>query len=292
MTPTKYFFLCIASRFGYVRKSIRLADATNETHLLKEAETFLGEAIWHHTEKVQILSMEYWNLKKFTNERDTLSKEILRLQGKFNTNHQEPDASQEGVTESHQNLTNERSEALTHLDNLIIARERTIANAHGVRRNYDGLKIKLDILSKESKESEDQSEIQKATAHLAEIRDEFEALKQTRDKIVQDIEIAHARIQEIDARMGDKKTSDKSASSMDSSFIGDANQQISARQARINSLNTQIRQLHGEIGRYISLNYPNDLKCKKVGKGHRGQIKVMAALRRSIQFNWKLAERR
>ncbi len=289
MTPSKYFFLCIASRFGYLRKSVRLADATNETHLLKEAETFLGEAIWHHTENVQILGMEYWNLKKLTNERETLSKEILRLQGKFNATYQEPNASQEGVTESIQDLTNERNEALTHLDNLIIARERIIANAHEVRRNYDGLKIKLDVLSKES---DDQPEIQKATTRLAEIRDEFEALKQARDKIVQDIEIAHARIQEIDARMGDKKKSDKPASGMDFQFIGDANQQISARQARINSLNTQIRQLHGEIGRYNSLNYPNDPKCKKIGKGHRAQIKVMAALRRSIQYNWKLAERR
>jgi chromosome segregation ATPase len=289
MTPSKYFFLCIASRFGYLRKSVRLADATTETHLLKEAETFLGEAIWRDTENVQNLSMEYWNLKKFTNECEILSKEILRLQGKFNAPYQEPDASQEGVTGSLQDLTKERSETLTHLDDLIIARERIIANAHEVRRKYDGLKIKLDILSKAS---DDQPEIQNATTHLAEIRDEFEALKQARDNIAQDIETARARIEEIDAGMGDKKKSDKSASGMNSQFIGDANQQISARQARINSLNTQIRQLHGDIGRYISLNYPNDPKCKKIGKGHRGQIEVMAALRRSIQFNWKLAERR
>ena len=149
MTPTKYFFLCIASRFGYLRKSVRLADATNETHLLKEAETFLGAAIWRHTENVQILSMEYWNLRKFSNERETLSKEILHLQGKFNATYQEPNASQESVTESLQDLTNERNGALNHLDNLILERERIIANAHDVRRNYDGLIIKLDVLRKE-----------------------------------------------------------------------------------------------------------------------------------------------
>lgn len=289
MTRTKYFFLCIASRFGYVRKSVRLADATNETNLLKEAETFLGAAIWQHVENIQILSMEYWNLKKFTAEHETLSKEILRLQGKFNATYQEPNASQESVTDPLQDLTNERTEAISHLDNLIIARERIIAKAHEVRRNYDGLKIKLDVLSKES---DDQAEIQKATTHLAEIRDEFESLKQSRDKIVQDIETAHARIHEIDARIGDRNKSGKSAPDAHSRFIGDANQQISARQARLNSLNTQIRQLHGEIGRYVSLNYPNDPKCKKVGKGHRGLIRVMAALRKSIQYNWKLAERR
>jgi chromosome segregation ATPase len=289
MTPSKYFFLCIASRFGYVRKSVRLAEATNETHLLKEAETFLGAAIWRHAESVQALAMEYWNLRKFTNERETLSKEILHLQGKFNATYQEPSASQESITESLQDLTNERKKALNHLDNLILERERIIAKAQDVRRNYDGLKIKQDVLQKEG---DNLAEIQNASARIAEIRNEFEALKQARDKIAQDIATANARIHEMDTWIGDRKKSNKSTSDVASEFIGDANQQISARQAQLNSLNTQIRQLHGDIGHYISLNYPSDTKSKKVGEDHRGLIEVMAALRRSIQFNWKLADRR
>lgn len=289
MTPSKYFFLCIASRFGYLRKSVRLADATNEALLLKEAETFLGAAIWRHAESVQALSMEYWNLRKFTNERETLSKEILNLQGKFNATYEEPSAGQESITESLQELTNEREKALHHLNNLILERERIIAKAHDVRRNYDGLKIKQDVLQKEG---DNLAEIQNTSARITEIRNEFEALKQARDKIAQDIAAANARIQEMDTRIGGRKKSGKSASDAASEFIGDANQQISARQAQLNSLNTQIRQLHGDIGHYISLNYPSDTKCKKVGEDHRGLIEVMAALRRSIQFNWKLADRR
>jgi chromosome segregation ATPase len=272
-----------------VRKSVRLAEATNETHLLKEAETFLGAAIWRHAESVQALAMEYWNLRKFTNERETLSKEILHLQGKFNATYQEPSASQESITESLQDLTNERKKALNHLDNLILERERIIAKAQDVRRNYDGLKIKQDVLQKEG---DNLAEIQNASARIAEIRNEFEALKQARDKIAQDIATANARIHEMDTWIGDRKKSNKSTSDVASEFIGDANQQISARQAQLNSLNTQIRQLHGDIGHYISLNYPSDTKSKKVGEDHRGLIEVMAALRRSIQFNWKLADRR
>ena len=289
MTPSKYFFLCIASRFGYLRKSVRLADATNEALLLKEAETFLGAAIWRHAESVQDLSMEYWNLRKFTNERETLSKEILNLQGKFNATYQEPSAGQESITESLQELTNERKKALHQINNLILERERIIAKAHDVRRNYDGLKIKQDVLQKEG---DNLAEIQNTSARITEIRNEFEALKQAREMIAQDIATANARIQEMDTWIGDRKKSGKSASDVASEFIGDANQQISARQAQLNSLNTQIRQLHGDIGHYISLNYPSDTKCKKIGEDYRGLIEVMAALRISIQFNWKLADRR
>ena len=60
----------------------------------------------------------------------------------------------------------------------------------------------------------------------------------------------------------------------------------------ISRVTLEMRQLYGEIGRYISLNVATDKACKEAGKSHRGLIDVMAALRKSIQYNWKLAERR
>ena len=84
MTPSKYLFLRIASRLGYSRKMLRLSHITSESHLLKEAETLLGEAIWRETENVKALSVEYWNLKKLVKDQNTISKEIDQLQEKIN----------------------------------------------------------------------------------------------------------------------------------------------------------------------------------------------------------------
>lgn len=289
MTPSKYFLLCIASRFGYLRKNVRLGQAASETHLLKEAETFLGEAIWRKTEHIEALSMEYWNLRKFTKDYETISKEIEQLQGKFNETYQQRTEGWMSAQESQQDLTNERKEILNHIDQLTRDRDRIVAKAQDMRRSYDGLKIKQDVLRKEGDKI---AEIQKTSERLAEIRNEFEVLKQSRENIAQEIATANARLLEIEALAGERKKIDKSVSAVNSQSIGDANQQISARQAQLNSLNSQMRQLYGEIGRYISLNVATDKECKEAGKSQRGLIDVMAALRKSIQYNWKLAERR
>lgn len=289
MTPSKYFLLCIASRFGYLRKNVRLGQAASETHLLKEAETFLGEAIWRKTEHIEALSMEYWNLRKFTKDYETISKEIEQLQGKFNETYQQRSEGWMSAQESQQDLTNERKEILNHIDQLTRDRDRIVAKAQDIRRSHDGLKVKQDVLRKEGDKI---AEIQKTSERLAEIRNEFEVLKQSRENIAQEIAAANDRLQQIESLAGERKKIDKSVSAVNSQSIGDANQQISARQAQINSLNTQMRQLYGEIGRYISLNAAADKACKEAGKSHRGLIDVMAALRKSIQYNWKLAERR
>jgi chromosome segregation ATPase len=289
MTPSKYFLLCIASRFGYLRKNVRLGQAASETHLLKEAETLLGEAIWRKTEHIEALSMEYWNLRKFTKDYETISQEIEQLQGKFNETYQQRSEGWMSAQESQQDLTNERKEILNHIDQLTRDRDRIVAKAQDIRRSHDGLKIKQDVLRKEGDKI---AEIQKTSERLAEIRNEFEVLKQSRENIAQEIAAANDRLQQIESLAGERKKIDKSVSAVNSQSIGDANQQISARQAQLNSLNTQMRHLYGEIGRYISLNVATDKECKEAGKSQRGIIDVMAALRKSIQYNWKLAERR
>lgn len=289
MTPSKYFFLTIASRFGYVRKNVRLGQAASETHLLKEAETFLGEAIWRKTENIEALSMEYWNLRKLAKDHERVSREIEEIQEKFDETHQQRAEGWKTAKDSLQDLADERKQVLSQLDTLTRERDRIVSKAHDIRRNYHGLKIKQDVLRKEGDKL---GEIEKTSSRLTEIRGDFDKLKQHREKIAEDIAAANARIQELEAKAGEQKQHGKSQASENSQYIGDANQQISARRAQLNSLNSQMRQLYADIGRHVSLNAPNDPECKLAGKEHRGLIDVMAALRKSIQYNWKLAERR
>jgi len=286
MTPSKYFLLCIASRFG---KNVRLGQAANEAHLLKEAETFLGEAIWRKTENIEALSMEYWNLRKFAKDHERVSKEIEHLQGKFDVTHQQRAESWKTAKDSLQDLTDERKQILSQLDTLNRERDHIVSKAEDIRRNYHGLKIKQDVLRKEGDKL---GEIEKTSSRLSEIRGDFDKLKQHREKIAQDIAEANARIQEIEVLANERKQHGKSKATESSQYIGDANQQISARRAQINALNSQMRQLYTDIGRHVSLNAPIDPECKIAGKELRGLIDVMAALRRSIQYNFKLAERR
>ncbi len=289
MTSTKYFLLCLASRFGYLRKNIRLGHAANEAHLLKEAEIFLGEAVWRKTENIEALSMEYWNLRKHVKDHERISKEIAQLQGVFVDSHQQNAEGLKSATDLLQGLAEERKETLAQLDTLTRERDRIVSKAQDIRRIYDGLKIKQDVLRKEGAML---AEMEKTSSRLEEVRSDFDSLRERREEITQQLAAANTKIREIEAMTSERKQHGKSQATENFQYIGDANQQISTRQAQLNSLSAQIRSLYADIGRHVSLNAPNDPQCKLAGKDQRGLIDVMVALRKSIQYNYKLAERR
>ena len=89
MTSTRYFICLVAQAFGYRRKNIRLSDAAGETHLLKEAESHLGKAIWNQVENIEALSVEYWNLRKLIKERDRVAETLETLQIRLTEAHDE-----------------------------------------------------------------------------------------------------------------------------------------------------------------------------------------------------------
>jgi hypothetical protein len=41
-----------------------MVEAAEEMHLLKEAESHLGKALWENVEGIEALSIEYWNLRR------------------------------------------------------------------------------------------------------------------------------------------------------------------------------------------------------------------------------------
>ena len=63
MTPSKFFVARVAQAFGIQRKNRRMSDAATEMHLLRDAETVLGAAVWERVELIEELSVEYWNLQ-------------------------------------------------------------------------------------------------------------------------------------------------------------------------------------------------------------------------------------
>ena len=288
MTPSKYLFLRIASRLGYSRKMLRLSHITSESHLLKEAETLLGEAIWRETENVKALSVEYWNLKKLVKDQNTISKEIDQLQEKINETYEFRTESWKTVNESIQDLADKRKKLLDDLYALTRNRDYLVVKARKIRRHYQGLKTKQEVLRKEGDQI---PEIVSTSTRMLEIRAFFEKLREERAKIGEGIAGVNAAIKEIDRLMNERKKVGQSKVAENWESVGDVSQQISVRRTELNSIQLQMRQLYAETGRYISINSHKNPECKKASRDQRGLISVMAALRKSIQYNMKLAER-
>lgn len=290
MTSSRYFIARFAQAFGYFRKNQRMADAAAEMHLLREAEAQLGFSIWKQVEGIEELSVEYWNLRKFIKEKDSVNERLELCQARLDKAHEERASVLNSTPEVHQELLDQRVAILTELEKLSYQRDEIVAEAREVRRAYEGAKMKLEVLGRESSGSDaNKQEIEKVKSRLVELKAKFSVLKQQRIDIGEAIEKGDAKVDLVDAQLNEKKKDRRVHASEAFQVIGDGNKEMSSLRAESAVLDTQMRQLYAEIGRFVSRHAAQHPACAKAAKTHRGLVEVMRALRRSIALNHRLA---
>ena len=290
MTSSRYFVARFAQAFGYFRKNQRMADAASEMHLLREAEAQLGAAVWERVEGIEELSVEYWNLRKFIKEREIVRSKLEECQMRLDQAHEERATVINNVPDNQQDLLDERVGLLTELEKLASLRDDIVAEARSVRRTYDGLKMKLEVLTKESSDSAAHKQaIDDVKARLAGLKASFSDLKQRRIQIGIDIEEGDAKVDLVDAKLNERRMARRVHASEAFQVIGDGNKEMSILRAESALLDTQMRQLYAEIGRFVSRHASHHAACAAAASSHRGLIDVMRALRRSIALNHRLA---
>lgn len=290
MTSTRYLIYLLAQAFGYRRDNIRMADAAAEMHLLKEAESCLGKAVWEKVADIEELSVEYWNLRKLIKDRTRVAAELQTLHSRLTEAHEER-ASLLGISnEPYMGLLEERQGILIKLEELARSRDHIVAQAREVRRNYEGMKTKEEVLTKEGEHTLEQSS--KITERLAQLKADFTALKNQRHEVAEKIAQGDAKIDAIEAEIERRKNERREKAAEAFQHIGDANQEISTLRAELGVLDTRMRQLYTEIGKHVSRTAASDPACRKACKSNQGLVDVMGALRKSILLNQKLAERR
>ncbi len=290
MTSSRYYIARLVQAFGYFRKNQRMADAASEMHLLREAEAQLGAAIWEKVEGIEELSVEYWNLRKFIKEKDLVRQKLAECQARLDQAHEERAVVLNNTPEVHQELFDQRVALLTDLENLARRRDEIVAEAREVRRAYDGLKMKLEVLTKESSgDASHLQEIELVKSRLAGLKVKFSELKQQRIQIGAEIEAGDAKVDIVDERLNEKKMDRRIHASEAFQVIGDGNKEMSILRAESGVLDTQMRQLYAEIGRFVSRHAAQNPACAKAAASHQGLVDVMRALRRSIALNHRLA---
>ena len=167
---------------------------------------------------------------------------------------------------------------------------QTIADAREVRRAYVGLKMKLEVLTNESGDSTAGSEeADKVKSRLVDLKKRFAELKQLRMRVGMAIEEGDDKVDKIDKILKQERLKRRELASDAFHVIGDGNKEISVLRAESGFLDTQMRQLFGEIGRYVSRHSHEDSACAAATASHRGLVDVMRAIRRSIALNHRLA---
>jgi chromosome segregation ATPase len=290
MTPTRYYVARLAQAFGYVRRSQRMADAASEMHLLREAEAQLGAMIWEKAHDIDVLSVEYWNLRKLVKERQLLDSRLAECQEKVAKAHEQRAAILNSAPEANQELLEKRATLLAGLEQLANERDRVIQGAREIRRSHVGMKMKLEVLTKEGGGSaEAAAEIEKVKQRLEELHSRFAELKQERQRIGGLIEEGDAKADELESRIREEKQKLRTQAAEAFEMIGEGNKELALLRAEVGLLDMQLRQLQGEIGRYVSRNTRTDAACARAAASHMGLVEVMRALRRSVVLNHRLA---
>ena len=287
MTTARYLIARVAQSFGITRRAQRMSEAAFETHLLRDAEQYLGVQLWEETEHVEELSVEYWNLRKLRREREELEARLAEAEKTLATAHEERAALLNQTTEAQQELEARRLELLTELEGIARERDQVVALAKEVRRIYDGLKMKVAVLSEEQGEHV-APETGKAKARMRELHHDFELLKQRREEVGRRLEQGDARLREVEAQLGERRKVRREEAAKTFQIIGQANRDISNFRAQIGLIETREQQLYGEIGRHVSRNVRTNPHLAPIYRSHQSLIDVMVALRRSIAMNRRL----
>lgn len=285
MTTSRYIIARIAQAFGVNRRQRRMADAASEMHLLRQAEQVLGESVWEEVEEVEELGIEYWKLRKLIKEREETREKLAECEATLVVAHRERTSLLGAKSGSQQELEERRTELLTNLEELTKDRDAVIQQAREIRRVYDGLTMKFEVIQHEGKSEA----IEKTQTRMAELKVSFTQLKQERDRIADLIAQGDAEVDEIDRALAEEKQKHRAEASVAFQQIGDANRDISSHKAQLGLIDTQMRQLFSEIGRHVSRNAFGNEECRKAAKGHIPMVEIMRALRKSVAMNHRLA---
>ena len=287
MTPAKFFVARVAQAFGIHRKTKRMSDAANEMHLLRDAETVLGAAVWEHVEKIEELSVEYWNLRRLVKEREEIRAKVAACHEQLEIAHSERASLLNLQSEPQQDLLAERQVIMNRLENLARERDQVVASAREVRRTYDGLKMKLEVLSKEG--SDDGAELAGVREKIEGMKSRFAELKRQRAEVADAIVKGDAELDVMDEKLAEQRQLRREQASGAFQIIGEANREISTHRAELGLIETQISQLYSEVGRYISRNRHRNPACAEASKDHRAMIEIMRCLRSSVSMNHRLS---
>lgn len=265
-----------------------MAEAATETHLLRDAELHLGQLLWEKCESLDDLSVEYWNIRKLVKELATKTEHLKECQAKLDAAHEERAQTLLAATGVDPEITAQRNRLIQELDELAARRDQVILKARRVRRSFDGLKAKLEVLI-EAGETANQEAIAECKIRILEIKAEFEGLKLERGTVATEIDAKDLELNEIEDSISQLSKERRFDVSKTFAAISEFNQEVSTLNAEIGILQKRKLELCAEIGRYLSRNTETSPACATICKPHRAIVDVMAALRRSISYNHRIA---
>lgn len=287
MNSFAYLFHQFAARTGIIPTRSYLRNATEEAILLAEAEVLLGKLAWQDIEHVEDISTEYWNLRELQREQNEAHEKLIEGKSRQEKLMEEPDDAPSDLLDRtasiEQQITANRNDYLDSLAEV----QKLISQSNKLYKNFNGLKLKLNVLKTEGMDA----------PVLAEIRDQ---LRETRDKYsrlarviandkerTRQLEKRGAALQQEFAKAREEITQHQRKRTRG---IAETSKIVVEYSAHIEQLEKKKRDLQKDIGKFLCKECGNNKELAEVTKKFLPLLRRTRSLRESIRLNYRLAD--
>ena len=288
MNRLEYFARRAAAKLGVVAPRLYLRNASEESILLKEAETLIGKLAWRELEKVEELTNEYWRIRqldseqnKLREENETTTEEMKRVQEA---------ASQPEVQFSPQLarigsfLELEREKLAAKLK----ATQDMIQAAEGVRKKFNGLKLKLSVLKGENA---DEATLNGVRQELQDVKNQYAEMAREVENLRSEVNLNERKIKAIESEMENLRARVSLHERNLTREVSDASRRLIELNSRVGLLESEKSELFGIIGRILRVGRESGSDAyRDVIDQFAPIIQQANALSRSIEFNRRLAD--
>ena len=277
-----------AARLGVVAPRLYLRNATEESILLKEAETLIGKMAWRDLEHVEELTNEYWRIRqldmeqtKLGQERDAATVEMERIQAAANAPETQfaPQLEKIGLL-----LDSERDK----LTEKLRAMQDLIHSAEMVRKKFNGLKLKLSVLKGENA---DEPSLEGVRHDLQETKTRYGELARDVENIRGEVGLIERKIKAIESEMDNLRGRVSLRERNLTREVSDAGRRLMEINSRLSILESEKAELYCTIGRLLRVgNHAGSDAYRDVLERFAPIIQQARGLSKSIEFNRRLAD--
>lgn len=288
MNRLEYLARKAAAKLGVVAPRLYLRNATEESILLKEAETLIGKMAWRELENVEELTNEYWRIrqldaeqKKLEEEVEVATEEMKRIQEAANTPETQFSVQLQrigGLLESEREKLTEKLKAMQDL----------IHAAENVRKKFNGLKLKLSVLKGESA---DEPTLENVRQELQETKTKYGDMAREVENLRGEVKLVERKIKAIESEMDNLRGRISLRERNLTREVSDAGRRLMELNSRLGLLGSEKSELFATIGRILRVGRESGSEAyRDVLEQFAPIIQQAHALSKSIEFNRRLAD--
>ncbi len=266
----------------------RLAEATHELKLLKEAQEIIGFHNSDHIETIDELKTEYWEIKGIQSKIEKIEEEEESIEESL----QEAIAKRSEIflqgDDKIQTLNNEIMKLVEEREIQLERRMKIFSEGKRVRKVYDGFKSKMDYLKVEVNEDDSQlketaNQIDECISNLGQLKNDRDIVVSQIEKIEEDINIKEETLEKI-------KGDSEFESFANNTDVGGQNKKLSELRREKSALKNELGKNVRHVGKFLFANR-RDEDVRSCIKSHRQVLHQAAELRKSIILNHKIVDR-